>query len=60
MLATLIGKNANEAIVMSGGGCIWGESGVMQSILYWCVWQESGFSHHEDVCTFNLVHTEIL
>jgi hypothetical protein len=59
MLATLRAKNANEAIIMSGGCCIWGESRVMQSILYWCIWQESGFSHHEDVSMFNLVHTEI-
>jgi hypothetical protein len=39
----------------------WGlaESGVRWSILCWCVWQESGLSHIEDVFAFNLIHKEI-
>jgi hypothetical protein len=26
----------------------------------WCVWQESGFSHYEDVFTFNVLYKEIM
>jgi hypothetical protein len=28
---------------------------VRQSDLYWCIWKGCGFSHHEDVFTFNFV-----
>jgi hypothetical protein len=48
-MATLVAKNANEAIVapMVGSGGV-------------CVWRESGFSRREDVFTFNLVYKYIL
>jgi hypothetical protein len=60
MVATLVERNLNEAVVGSGRVCVWQESGVRRSVLCWCVWQESGFSLHEDVFTFNLVYNEIL
>jgi hypothetical protein len=28
----------------------------LETVLCWCVWQESGFSHRKDVPSFNLVH----
>jgi hypothetical protein len=34
-----------------GGGV---KSGIRRSVLCWCVWQESSFSHREYVCTFYL------
>jgi hypothetical protein len=48
----LLPRTASEAIVVSGRACIWREYGVRRSILCW--FQESGFSHHEDVTKFNL------
>jgi hypothetical protein len=30
---------------------VWSQGG---SVLYWCVWQESGFNRREDVFTINL------
>jgi hypothetical protein len=57
-------RNANEAMaapmVGSVGVCIWWEYGVRKSVLCRCVLQESGFSHREDVYTFNLVYKDIL
>jgi hypothetical protein len=47
----MVARNANEAMVGSGGVCVWRESEVGQSVLCWCVWQESGFSCREDVLT---------
>jgi hypothetical protein len=41
-------------------GMMWQESEVWQSVLCWFVWQESGFSHHEGVFTFNLLYEDIL
>jgi hypothetical protein len=62
-VATLVARNTNEAMVTlvvgSGGVCVWRDSGVRRSVLCWCVWQESGFSHREDVITFNLVRNVI-
>jgi hypothetical protein len=64
MVTILIARNANEAVVVpmvgSGGVCIWQKSGVRQSVLCWCVWEECGFGPFEDVFTFSLVHKEIL
>jgi hypothetical protein len=42
----LVEKNANDAkvapMVRSGGVCVWSlESGVMLSVLCWCVWLQS-------------------
>jgi hypothetical protein len=42
-------------MVGSGGVFVRRESGVRQSVLCWCVWQESGFSRHEYVFTINLL-----
>jgi hypothetical protein len=53
-VATLVAGNVNEAMVGSGGVCVWRESGDRRSVLCWCVWQESGFSRREDFFTFNL------
>jgi hypothetical protein len=51
-------KDFEQTMVMpmveSGGVCVLRESGVRRSVLCWCVSQESGFSHREDVFTFNL------
>jgi hypothetical protein len=48
--------NANEAMVAStvgsGGVSVWRECGVGRSVLYWCIWQESGFILREDVFIF--------
>jgi hypothetical protein len=57
-VANLVAKNANEAMaapmVGSGGVC-------SQAVgLYWCAWQQSGFSRREFVFTFNLLYKEIL
>jgi hypothetical protein len=46
-VATLVVRNADEAMVGSGG--------VRRSVSCWCVWQESGFSRREDVFTFHLL-----
>jgi hypothetical protein len=53
---TLSARHSNEAMmepmVGSGGVCVWRDSGVRWPVLCWCVWQESGFSSHEDVFKF--------
>jgi hypothetical protein len=36
-------------------GGVWRKSGVRRSFYVGAVWQESGFSRHEDVFTFNLL-----
>jgi hypothetical protein len=41
----------------ASGGSL--KSGVRMSVLFWCFWQESGFSRREDVFTFNLVYKEM-
>jgi hypothetical protein len=40
-VATLVARNASKVVVGSGRVCFW---------------QESGFSHHEDVFTFNVLY----
>jgi hypothetical protein len=59
----LVARIANEAMVVPvmgcGKVCIWQESGVRWLVLCWCFLQESGFSHREDVFTFNLFFKEI-
>jgi hypothetical protein len=56
---TLVARNVNEAMVapmmVSGGVCIWRESGIKRSGLCFYVWQESVFSRSENVFTLNLV-----
>jgi hypothetical protein len=37
------------------GVCIWWESGVRWSVLYWCFLQESAFSSREAILASNLV-----
>jgi hypothetical protein len=60
-VATLVARNANEAIGGGGGGLALSafggnlQSGVRRSVLCWCIWQESGFSRLEGVFTCNLV-----
>jgi hypothetical protein len=44
-VATVVERNAKDAMVGSGGVC---------------VWRESGFSRREDVFTFNLLYKEVL
>jgi hypothetical protein len=44
-------------VVGSGGVCVWRESRVRRLVLCWCVWQESGFSRHEDVFTIYFINT---
>jgi hypothetical protein len=56
-VAALVTRNASGAVLApmaqsSFGGNL--ESAVRRSVLCWCVWQESGFSRHEDVFRFNL------
>lgn len=55
-------RNVNEAMVVSNESAFgWNvESRLRQAVLYWCILQELGFSHHEDVFRFNLLYTEIL
>jgi hypothetical protein len=60
MVASLVARNANEAVVGSGRVCVWCESGARWSVLCWCVLQEFGFSHREDIFTYNLLYKEIL
>jgi hypothetical protein len=55
-VATVVARNANDAMVGSGGICVRRESGVRRSVLCWCVWQEPGFSRREDVFTFYALH----
>jgi hypothetical protein len=62
-VATLVARNANEAVVLSGGGCVWRESGVRLSFLCWCDWQEFGFSRvivFQHLIYFTYKHKEIL
>jgi hypothetical protein len=56
----MVARNVNEAMVASGGVCMWWESGLRQLVLCWFIWQDSGFGHCEDFFTFNLLHKEIL
>jgi hypothetical protein len=58
-VVTLVAKNANQAIVGSGGACIWQQSAARESVLCWCIWQESGLSHHEKVFTFSLLYKNL-
>lgn len=53
-LATLVAGNANEAFVESDGFCVWRVIGIRWSDFCWCVWQEFGSCHSEDVFTVNL------
>jgi hypothetical protein len=39
----------------SRGIFFWWESGVRRSVLFWRVWQDSGFDRREDVLAFNLL-----
>jgi hypothetical protein len=57
-VATLVARNAKEAVMWSGGVCVWPESGVRLSVLCSCVWQESGFNHREGVFIFNLLYKD--
>jgi hypothetical protein len=59
MMATLVARNANKAMVGYGRVCIWQESGVRELVLCWCIWQKSGFSCHDEVFTINLLYKEI-
>jgi hypothetical protein len=55
-MATLVARNANVAIVLPWWGLT--ESEVWEFGGRFCVcrnWQDSGFSRHEDVLTFNLL-----
>jgi hypothetical protein len=52
-VACLVARKADKAVVASGGICFWHESGVRRSILYWCIWQISGFSR-EVVLTYGI------
>jgi hypothetical protein len=36
-VVTLVARSANEAVVGSGGVCVWRESGVRRSVLCWRV-----------------------
>jgi hypothetical protein len=60
------GGSGNEAMVTptvrSGGLCFWRESGVWSQAVGMClwVWQESGFSRHEDIFIFNLFYKKII
>jgi hypothetical protein len=64
MVATLVARNAKEAMVTpgvgSGGVCVGGSLESCGRVLCWCVWQESGFSRCENVFTFNLLYKDIL
>jgi hypothetical protein len=51
----VVAINANEATMGYNGTYNWQEHGVKQSIFFLCIWHESGFSHCEDVFTFNLL-----
>jgi len=51
-------RNANHDMVGSGRVRVYQESGVRWVVLSWCILQESGFSHREDV-TFNSLSKEI-
>jgi hypothetical protein len=55
----VVARIANEAMVGSGGVCVWWESGIRRSVLCWCVWQECDFSRREDV-RFKKFYKEIL
>jgi hypothetical protein len=48
----MVAINANKAMVGSGGDRVWWESGVRESVLCWCIWQESDFSYCKNVFTF--------
>jgi hypothetical protein len=52
----VVARNANEAMAAPTAG----SGGVWRTVLFWCVWQESGFGRHEDVFVFNVVCEEIL
>jgi hypothetical protein len=53
-VATLVARNARECMVVPVA-----VSSVSQSMLFWCVLQESGLSRHEEVLTFNLVYKDL-
>jgi hypothetical protein len=64
-VVTPVARNSNNALLVPvvvgfHRVRIWQESGARHSILRLCVWQEYGFSCHEEVSTFNILYMEIL
>jgi hypothetical protein len=67
-MVTLVARNVKVAMVMvvvvlmvlSGGVCIWRQSGVRRSILCWFVWLEPRLNRLGHVFAFNLLHILIL
>lgn len=57
-VAFVVKINIKEAL-RCGGVCVWREARVKRSILCWCVYQESGISHLEDVFTINLLFKNV-
>jgi hypothetical protein len=47
-------------VAVSGGVCVWQESGVRRSVLCWRVLKESGLSRFEIVFIYDLLFKEIL
>lgn len=60
MVAVVVARNPNDAMVWCGGIYVLRDSGVRPSVLCWNVWQESVFSRCELVFTFHLASREIL
>jgi hypothetical protein len=59
MVATLVARSANEAMMGSGGICVWRKFIVWSQAVGFLLVQESGVSRREDVITFNFVRKEI-
>jgi hypothetical protein len=55
----VVARNANEAMVGSGGACFWPESDVWRSVLCWWVWQEHDFRSSKDIFTFHLLYKDL-
>jgi hypothetical protein len=60
MVATLVPRNVNEAMVGSGRVCVWQESRVKWSVFLLVHLAGTWLSRHKAVSTFHLLYTEIL
>jgi hypothetical protein len=56
-MATVVTRNANEAMVRSGGVFVWRVSRIRRPVLSWYVCNKSVFSHREDIaCNLLLIN----
>jgi hypothetical protein len=60
-VAIRVARKATEAMMADlTESAFGGYSEVKRSVLYWCIWPESGFGRREEIFAFNLFFKDIL